>query len=98
MENLVPREAYDVDGSGYRERLGMVSGILFGFAMAVVFLFLTPTMVGFGLRILIIPVSNPIDGRIWLAHLDKYLPRSIVRSRFWKALFQTLSKEDVFDD
>jgi hypothetical protein len=41
MENLVPREAYDVDESGYRERLGMVSGILFGFAMAVVFLFLT---------------------------------------------------------
>ena len=26
MENLVPREAYDVDESGYRERLGMVLG------------------------------------------------------------------------
>jgi hypothetical protein len=30
MENLVPREVYDVDETGYRERLGIISGILFG--------------------------------------------------------------------
>ena len=50
MENLVPREVYDVDETGYRERLGIISGILFGFTMAI-FFFLTTSRVGFGWRV-----------------------------------------------
>jgi hypothetical protein len=50
MENLIPREVYDVDETGYRERLGIISGILFGFIMAIFFL-LTTSRGGFGWRV-----------------------------------------------
>ena len=53
MENLVPREVYDVDDSGYRERLGFVTGIFFGFVMGIACLFLTPATIGFGWRVLL---------------------------------------------
>jgi hypothetical protein len=83
MENLVPREAYDVDESGYRERLGMVSGILFGFAMAVVFLLLTPSMVGFGWRVLISIWLGALCGAGFGRHFSK---------RFQKKMSSTIDR------
>jgi hypothetical protein len=50
MENLAPREVYDVDESGYRERLGLVTGIFFGLFMGIACFFLTPSIIGFGWR------------------------------------------------
>jgi hypothetical protein len=53
MENLAPREVYDVDESGYRERLGLVTGIFFGLFMGVACFFLTPLIIPFGWRALL---------------------------------------------
>jgi hypothetical protein len=53
MENLVPREIYDIDDSGYRQRLGLLTGIFFGLAMGLACLFLTPSTIGFSSRTLL---------------------------------------------
>jgi hypothetical protein len=53
MENLVPREIYDIDDSGYRQRLGLVTGFFVGLAMGLACLFLTPSIIGFGWRALL---------------------------------------------
>lgn len=50
MENLVPKEAYIIDFSGYRERLGWVTGIFFGMSMGIVFFILAPSTVGLSRR------------------------------------------------
>jgi hypothetical protein len=52
MENLVPREAYDTDDTGYRHRLGLVSGAFFGLGMGCACFFLVPPTIGSGLRAL----------------------------------------------
>ncbi|HWZ56239.1 MAG TPA: hypothetical protein VNZ63_09225, partial [Verrucomicrobiae bacterium] len=52
LENLVPRAVYDFDESGYRQRLGLVSGLVFGLAIGISCLLITPPTVGFGLRVL----------------------------------------------
>jgi hypothetical protein len=46
MENLVPREFYDIDDSGYRERLGLVTGVTFGLGFGVACFFLTRSIIG----------------------------------------------------
>lgn len=46
MENLVPREVYDIDESGYRRRLGRVTGVFFGVAMGIACFILTYSMLG----------------------------------------------------
>lgn len=53
MENLAPREVYDVDESGYRERLGLVTGIFFGLFMGIACYFLTPSLIVLGWRVLL---------------------------------------------
>lgn len=53
MENLASREVYDVDESGFRERLGLVTGIFFGLFMGVACFFLTPSIIPFGWRALL---------------------------------------------
>jgi len=51
MDNLVPRNVYDVDESGYRGRLGWIVGTFFGFFMGIACLFLTPPIIGYVLRV-----------------------------------------------
>ena len=48
MENLVPREVYDIDDSGYSQRLGLGTGVFFGLCMGIACFFLTPSLLGFG--------------------------------------------------
>lgn len=62
MENLVPREVYDIDDSGYRERLGLVTGLFFGFAMGIACLILTPSIIGLGWRALLSICAGAFGG------------------------------------
>jgi hypothetical protein len=62
MENLIPREVYDLDESGYRQRLGLLTGIFFGFAMGTAFLFLTPSIIGFLWRALLSVCAGALCG------------------------------------
>jgi hypothetical protein len=62
MENLVPRDVYEVDESGYRQRLGLVTGIFFGLAVGLACLFLTPSMIGFGWRVLLSICTGVFSG------------------------------------
>jgi hypothetical protein len=52
MENLTPQEVYDIDDTGYRGRLGLVTGAFFGFSMGIACSFLTPSIIGLGWRVL----------------------------------------------
>jgi hypothetical protein len=62
MENLVPREVYDADDSGYRERLGLVTGMFFGLTMGIACFFLIPPIVGLGWRALLSVCTAIFDG------------------------------------
>ncbi len=62
MENLIPREVYDVDDSGYRQRLGLITGIVFGLAMGIACLLLTPSIIGFGWRALLSICAGVFSG------------------------------------
>ncbi len=53
MENLVPREFYDIDESGYWQRSGLTAGLLFGIGMGVTWFFLFPSTMGLGWRALL---------------------------------------------
>jgi hypothetical protein len=53
MENLVSREVYDNDDSGYLGRLGLVTGVFFGLGMGIAGFFLTPSVLGFDWRALL---------------------------------------------
>lgn len=65
MDNLIPREAYDVDESGYRQRLGLVTGTFFGLAMGLACLFLTPSMAGPGWHALLSICAGVFSGVVF---------------------------------
>jgi|ERR1700733_987161 len=62
MENLVPREVYDANDSGYRTRLGWATGMFFGLGMGIACLFLTPSNIGLGCRVLLSISAGVLSG------------------------------------
>jgi hypothetical protein len=53
MENLVPRDVYGSDDTGYRQRIGLFTGLFFGLTMGLACFFLVPSIIGFGWRALL---------------------------------------------
>ena len=53
MENLVPREAYDIDEGGYRQRLRLVTSLFSSLMIGIACLFLMSPAIGFGWRALL---------------------------------------------
>jgi len=62
MENLVPREVYDSDDTGYRQRIGLFTGLFFGLTMALACFFLVPSIIGFGWRALLSILAGVFSG------------------------------------
>jgi len=62
MENLVPREIYDVDDTGYRARLGWMTGGFFGFGMGIACIFLTPPVIELRWRMLLSICGGALSG------------------------------------